>query len=90
MGGVFASCSSLTSLDVSNFNTKNVENMESMFNNCQSLKTINFGDNFVAQNLNNMIEMFAACSNLEEINIPNFNNTKVTSLKAIVIFFHQI
>ena len=80
MGGVFASCSSLTSLDVSNFNTKNVENMESMFNNCQSLKTINFGDNFVAQNLNNMIEMFVACSNLEEINIPNFNNTKVTSM----------
>ena len=80
MNYLFFQCVKIPYLDLSNFNTKNVKNMKSMFDNCKSLKTIKFGDNFVAQNLNNMIEMFTACPNLEEINIPNFNNTQVTSM----------
>ena len=37
---MFGYCSSLTSIDVSNFNTKNVEKMNNMFSSCRSLKYI--------------------------------------------------
>ena len=39
MSGMFSSCSSLTSLDLSNFNTLNVINMSDMFPDCSSLTT---------------------------------------------------
>ena len=37
---MFFGCSSLTNLNLSNFNTQNVTNMEFMFCNCNSLKNI--------------------------------------------------
>ena len=40
MVGMFYMCSSLTSLDLSNFNTSNVTDMGSMFNGCSSLKDV--------------------------------------------------
>ena len=40
MAGMFESCSSLTSLNVSNFNTSAVTNMRYMFSDCSGLKTI--------------------------------------------------
>ena len=40
MGNMFNNCSSLTSLDLSNFNTSNVTNISSMFSNCSSLKDV--------------------------------------------------
>ena len=38
---MFSGCSALTSLDLSNFNTKNVEDMSGMFSNCSSLTSLN-------------------------------------------------
>ena len=35
---MFSKCSSLTSIDLSNFNTNNIVNMSFMFNECSSLK----------------------------------------------------
>ena len=40
MNGLFFECGELTSLDLSSFETANVENMEMMFDSCSSLKTI--------------------------------------------------
>ena len=41
MDGMFYHCESLTNLNLSNFNTQNVSNMESMFEKCNSLKKEN-------------------------------------------------
>ena len=41
MGGMFLNCSSLKSLDLSSFNTTNVNDMKSMFHGCSSLKKEN-------------------------------------------------
>ena len=38
---MFFGCSSLTNLDISNFNTQNVTNMNYMFNGCDSLEKMN-------------------------------------------------
>ena len=38
MGGMFNGCNSLTSLNLSNFDTSKVENMGGMFDRCDNLK----------------------------------------------------
>jgi len=37
---MFSNCSSLNSIDISNFNVENVQKMDSMFNGCLSLNSI--------------------------------------------------
>ncbi len=51
MEWMFCSYSSLTNLDLSNFNTKNVTNMELMFFDCFSLINLNLSDSKNAYNL---------------------------------------
>ena len=41
MRSLFYNCSSLVQLDLSNFNTDNVDNMDYMFYNCSSLRELN-------------------------------------------------
>ena len=38
--GIFSGCSSLTSLDISNFKTNKSTSFGAMFSNCKSLKSI--------------------------------------------------
>ena len=45
-------CLSLTSLNLSNFNTNNVYNMSGMFNRCSSLISLDLS-NFNTNNVNN-------------------------------------
>ena len=54
---MFSYCSSLTSLNLSNFNTNIVTNMEHMFSHCSSLTSLNIS-NFNTHNVTNMKEMF--------------------------------
>ena len=54
---IFYGCSSLTSLDLSNFNTENVTNMRYMFYGCSSLKLLNLS-NVNAQNVIDIGYMF--------------------------------
>ena len=51
---MFLGCSSLTSINLSNFNTNNVTNMYGMFYGCRSLTTINLS-NFNTNNVTNII-----------------------------------
>ena len=41
MSGMFSGCKSLTNINLSNFNTQNVENMSNTFLTCESLTNIN-------------------------------------------------
>jgi len=52
MGNMFYNCSSLTSLDVSGFDTSSVTNMASMFQNCSSLADIIGVESFDIEGLN--------------------------------------
>ena len=60
---MFSECSSLISLNLSNFNTINVKDMSYMFYNCSSLTSLNLS-NFNTNNVNNMSGMFSYCSSL--------------------------
>ena len=64
MNGMFINCSSLTTLDVSNFKTYNVTNMNGMFINCSNLQTIYVGDIWTTKNVTESENMFYGCNNL--------------------------
>ena len=50
MSRMFSKCSNLINLDISNFNTNKVEDMQSMFNNCSNLTNLNIS-NFITEML---------------------------------------
>ena len=57
MNSMFSKCSSLISLNLSNFNTNNVNNMNGMFYNCSSLVSLNLSS-FNTNNVQNMSGLF--------------------------------
>ena len=59
-------CTHITSLDVSNFDTSNVNNMSCMFEECSSLTTLDLS-NFDTSNVTSMMGMFRHCSKLTTI-----------------------
>ena len=61
---MFYGCSSLTSLDLSSFNTANVEKMIYMFYGCSSLTKIYVSDNYTTGQVTTDYNMFAGCSKL--------------------------
>ena len=65
---MFAECSSLNNINLSNFNTNNVINMEWMFFGCSSLTNIDLS-NFNTNNVTDMEGMFSDCSSLRKENI---------------------
>ncbi len=64
MDTMFTYCSSLTTLDLSGFNTQNVTSMYYMFKNCNKLQTIYVGDNWTTDNVTKSWSMFDYCKNL--------------------------
>ena len=63
MSEMFYDCSSLTSVNLSNFNTNNINNMSNMFFGCRSLTSLNLS-NFNTNNVNKMSYMFSYCFSL--------------------------
>jgi surface protein len=79
MRNMFYGCSSLTSINISNFNTQNVKNMECMFSECSSLTKLDLS-NFNTSSVQNMIDMFSKCNNLQK-NIFDTSNKTLIPLK---------
>ena len=76
---MFRYCSSLTSLDISNFNTQKVTSMFQMFCGCSSLTSLDVSK-FDTQDVTNMGSMFDYCSSLTSLDLSNFNTQKVTDM----------
>lgn len=66
MSKMFYYCSSLTSLDVTNFNTAEVTDMCNMFSNCVALTSL-YLTNFNTEKVTDMGNMFFGCSSLTTI-----------------------
>ena len=76
----FSECSTLTSLDLSNFNTSNVTDMYRMFNKCYKLQKINGLTNLITNKVTNMSAMFQYCNEIEYLDLSNFNTSKVIKM----------
>ena len=79
---MFSKCSLLSSLNISNFNTSNVEEMGNIFYGCSSLTSINLS-NFDTSKVNYMNQMFKECSSLSSLNISNFNTSQVYNMYSM-------
>ncbi len=55
---MFLGCSSLTSLNLSNFNTNNVKEMSKMFSGCSSLTSLNTKDERILKELKKIFDFF--------------------------------
>ena len=77
-GGFFSNFSALTSMDLSDFDTKNVVSMNGLFASCVSLTELSL-NSFDTSNVTDMNSMFGGCINLTSINFKNATFDNVTS-----------
>ena len=77
---MFQECYELEKLDLTNFNTANVKNMEYMFNKCKKLKEIKGINNFITNKVEDMDSMFNSCNELEQLDLSNFDTSNVIDM----------
>ena len=76
---LFYNCKSLTSINLTNFDTSKIQEMQYIFFSCSSLKSINLSS-FKTPELLNTKNMFQNCILLTSIDISNFDLKKITEL----------
>ena len=76
---MFAFCSNLILLNISNFDTSYVTYMPSMFRDCSKLTSLDLS-NFNASSAKDMGDMFYGCSNLLSLDLSNFDSSSVTNM----------
>ena len=76
MGLMFASCSSLTSLDLSSWNTANVTTVFSMFDGCSKLTTVDLSG-WNTEKVATTGGLFNYCSELTTVDLSGWNTAKV-------------
>ena len=76
---MFGGCYNLKELDLSNFDTSNIEDMNSMFEGCESLKELDLS-NFDTGKVEDMSYMFNGCRALRSLDLSNFNTVKVKDM----------
>ncbi|WP_308397716.1 BspA family leucine-rich repeat surface protein [Prevotella sp.] len=76
----FDGCKNLTNIEgIENLNTENVTHMNSMFNECTALKSLDL-TNFNTAKVTNMSYMFNDCSALASLNVSKFNTAEVKDM----------
>ena len=75
MKSMLCGCSSLESIDLSSFNTSNVNNMSYMFCGCSSLKSLDLSS-FSTTSVKDIECMFKRCNCLNKNNIKINNSEK--------------
>ena len=76
---MFGSCHDINEIDLSNFDSSEVINMEFMFYNCQFLTSINL-DNIDTSKVKSMWGMFRLCTKVKYLNLLNFKTSKVENV----------
>ena len=78
---MFYNCYQLNSLNLSQFNTGNVEKMNEMFYNCQGLNSLDLSA-FNTAKVNNMYRMFYYCF-VRTIDLSSFNTANVENMNEM-------
>lgn len=82
MSGMFKNATSLTTLNVSSFNTANVTNMSLMFYGLSSLTSLNLS-NFNTANVTNMSYMFYGMEAVTSLMVASLNTSMVTNMASM-------
>ena len=79
---MFSDCYALKSLDVSNFDTSKVTNMDRMFYACRELTSLDVS-NFDTSKVASMASMFGNCAGLTSLDVSNFNTSNVVNMRTV-------
>lgn len=90
MSYMFYKCGKLTSLDLSDWNTKKVKQFEHMFEDCRSIKEIKLGEDFGTDNAENMASMFCYCTQLTDVDVSHFNVENVKDMSAVFVYCQSL
>ena len=82
MSSMFSNCKTLTSLDLSNFDTSKVTKMYYMFFFCRALTSLDLS-NFDTSKVTSMSSMFSHCNALTSLNLSSFDTSNVTSMDSM-------
>ena len=69
-------------IDISDWDFSNVEDMSEMFQGRKKLKHVKFSSSSTPR-LENMEKMFFGCTNLEDVDLSNFDTSKVTNMGVV-------
>ena len=75
---MFNDCFSLTSLNLSNFNSPSLYNSSGVFNNCKNLAYLDISNMITTKD---MSYMFYNCLSLRSLNIAKFDTSQVTNME---------
>ena len=79
---MFFQCTNLKSIDLSGFNTSNVEDMNNMFKCCFELTNLDLSS-FDTKNVKNMSGMFGGCWSITSLDLSHFDTKKVTDMSGM-------
>ena len=79
---MFYNCSSLTQLDLSNWDTSSVTDMIAMFLNCYQLVQLDVS-NWDTSNVATANNMFHGCSQLSQLDVSNWDTSQITHMNAM-------
>lgn len=79
MNSMFDGCSELKMLNLSGWDTSNVENMSWMFHDCSKLTTLDLTD-WNTSSVENMSNMFSECGSLQELDLSGLETSGVTDM----------
>lgn len=79
---MFNDCKNLTNLDLSNFDTSNVIDMNNMFCGCSNLINLDLS-NFDTSRVINMYYMFYNCPHLTDLNLSSFDMSNITNISSM-------
>lgn len=80
---MFCNCDKLKSLDLSSFDTSSATNMNGMFQSCDVLESVAFGDKFNTSSVEDFSGMFEGCTALDSIDTSNFDTSSATSFNRM-------
>ena len=87
MNSMFSGCSSLTSLDTTQWNTSKVTDLSSMFNGCSSLTEIKGIENWNTNKVVDMFRMFEGCTSLTSLDLINWFRPSSPAVKSLSYMF---
>lgn len=79
MTAMFADCSSLSTLDLSGFNTSQVTDMSNLFSFCSSLASLDLSGLDTSE-VEDMTHMFLGCSELTTLDLTSFDTSMAKSM----------
>ena len=79
---IFSEHRSLTTLDLSNFDTSKVTNMSGMFKGCRNLTNLDLSS-FDTSNVTDMSQMFNLCYGLTNLDLSSFDTSTVTDMSRM-------